>query len=461
MQTINFNKKRIDEIISKNWGKLEQRKIVDILNKEGLQTTTGKPWVQSLVSRYGRVNLNLSKNFSKIKDSSFNKKAVDAFILENIDLKLHLLANKLNEKGLYNTFGFPWFDSTVSKYILEVFPEYRRKNKAKRTSNIQPKQEPVKTQEVKVQENQEKNIVEINDSNLILKKVEFNGVELIGVQISDGRIFSPVKKICDDLGLEHSSQLQRIKRDDFIIDGLFTLNLPSNGGIQRTSCLDIEYLPNFLTGINTILCKPEIQPVLKEFKKKAKEVLAAAFIKKELVQQPQQLITDPLTILSMSINELKKTNDRVNQVEKEFSEFKVNVKQAIQSEIKEANKELEANLEKINKFNDRKVRLADNRLKQIALDLQIEKLPNYYDKTKKIVIDYTVVNGLKEEDAGINYDKLYSAMERKFQIPFRQNLEVINQQLPKNKQISKIKYFQQKGLEKQLFDTACELFVEK
>ena len=59
-------------------------------------------------------------------------------------------------------------------------------------------------------------------NELIVKEVNFNGVNLIGVQ-KEGKVFVAVKSICDDLGLNSNKQNQRIKRDEILNEGATVL----------------------------------------------------------------------------------------------------------------------------------------------------------------------------------------------------------------------------------------------
>lgn len=147
--------------------------------------------------------------------------------------------------------------------------------------------------------------------SLKIEKVNFNGVELIGIQTQDGKVLTGVKKICDDLGLDLSAQLKRIKRDEILKEGVVIIAIPSESGLQDTSCIDIEFLPTFLAGIQSSRCKIEVQPILKDFKLKAKEVLAAAFIKKE------NEVVKPKSNLQM-IAEMALEMDRIEQHQKQF-----------------------------------------------------------------------------------------------------------------------------------------------
>lgn len=131
-----------------------------------------------------------------------------------------------------------------------------------------------------------------NDKNLVkgieFKFVKFQDIDLLAIKGSDGRVYTSVRKVCEDLGVDFSSQLKRIKRDDFLLDSMVTITTPSNSGLQSVSCIDVEYLPVFLAGIVTEKCKEDVRPYLKEFKKRVRDILAKAFINPEITSaQPQ------------------------------------------------------------------------------------------------------------------------------------------------------------------------------
>ena len=115
---------------------------------------------------------------------------------------------------------------------------------------------------------------------IVKKEVEFNGANLTGIKTQDGKIYVSLKNICEILGVDYSSQLKRIKRDEFLNDGVVIMTMPTNGGNQDANLLKLDFLPMWLTGIKADRCKEEIRPYLKEFKLKAKDVLADAFLGK-------------------------------------------------------------------------------------------------------------------------------------------------------------------------------------
>ncbi len=127
---------------------------------------------------------------------------------------------------------------------------------------------------------------------LVRKEVEFHNSKLVGIQ-KDGKIYTPIRQLCEILGLDSSSQLQRIKRDETLNRGLVKMTLPTNGGEQEMNLLEIDYLPLWLTGIKTNQCKQEVRESLLDFKLKVKDVLAEAFFPKVKIQEePKQLEFD-------------------------------------------------------------------------------------------------------------------------------------------------------------------------
>jgi hypothetical protein len=128
---------------------------------------------------------------------------------------------------------------------------------------------------------------------LVRKEVEFHNCKLIGIQ-KDGNIYTPINYFCDILGVNLASQLRKIKSDEAISQGVARMQLPTNGGEQEVYVLEISFLPLWLTGIKANQCnKADVREVLLDFKLKAKDVLAEAFMGKQMVEEePNQLTFD-------------------------------------------------------------------------------------------------------------------------------------------------------------------------
>lgn len=169
-----------------------------------------------------------------------------------------------------------------------------------------------------------------------IKEVIFNNVTLLGVELLDNKIYVAIKKICNDLGIDSSSQYQRIKRDDTLKDGTVIITIPDNKGInQNTLCLDIDYLPMFLIGIQADRCNQEARPYLKEFKLKAKDKLSEVFINKSDINAPGEGPgnNNYLALFDLTLKSLKEQETRLLNIENKFNIIETKL------DIQESNKE--------------------------------------------------------------------------------------------------------------------------
>ena len=78
-----------------------------------------------------------------------------------------------------------------------------------------------------------------------IMKVPFYGNEILAVE-KDGKKYVAMKPIVEALGLDWSGQLGLIKNDTVLSEGMVVTTIPSNGGIQETVCLPLEYLNGWL-----------------------------------------------------------------------------------------------------------------------------------------------------------------------------------------------------------------------
>lgn len=134
---------------------------------------------------------------------------------------------------------------------------------------------------------------------LMLKTVEFNQVSMLACKAKEGQIYVSIRSICEGLGVDNSSQMKRIQREDILNSCVVKMTIELSGQNREVSFMDIDYLPYFLVGIKSSLCREEIRPMLKDFKLKAKDVLADAFIKKNqsyyLQREAGKIIRNMLT----------------------------------------------------------------------------------------------------------------------------------------------------------------------
>lgn len=120
-------------------------------------------------------------------------------------------------------------------------------------------------------------------NDLIVKEVNFNGATLTGI-FKEGKIYTPLKKFCEFLGVDFEGQRQRIKRDETLCLGTtaFKIKVVENNieKLREMLMIEISYLPLWLTGIKSQQCREEIRENLIKFKLEAKDVLSDAFFGK-------------------------------------------------------------------------------------------------------------------------------------------------------------------------------------
>lgn len=104
---------------------------------------------------------------------------------------------------------------------------------------------------------------------------------------SNDKIYVGVKWITTALGFNkniHDRLVKNIQSDIVLSQGASFLTLPTNGGNQKSLCIELDYLPLWLAKISiTPTLKqnnPEIVQKLVLFQLKAKDILASAFINK-------------------------------------------------------------------------------------------------------------------------------------------------------------------------------------
>lgn len=118
--------------------------------------------------------------------------------------------------------------------------------------------------------------------NLIMKEVCFKNKKIRAIE-ENGKVYVAVKDICDNLGMNGNQfkvQRDKINNDEFLKGGRKFSPLESNGGIQETMLLELDYLPIWLAKINPARFSDELKKELMEYQLKAKDVLAEAFLGK-------------------------------------------------------------------------------------------------------------------------------------------------------------------------------------
>lgn len=156
-------------------------------------------------------------------------------------------------------------------------------------------------------------------NDLIVKEVDFMGDTLMAAQDKEKNIWAGVKWICQGLGLsvdQTKNERKRIQTDLVLKQGGSNLTLPTNGGNQEVLCLKLDFVPLWLAKISvTPKMKrgtPELVDRLVEYQLKAKDVLAAAFMPKQ-VRQRETAITPVEKFIDQQNYTLQEIRDQQNR----------------------------------------------------------------------------------------------------------------------------------------------------
>jgi hypothetical protein len=115
--------------------------------------------------------------------------------------------------------------------------------------------------------------------------VPFYGDELVAVQQPDGTIFVLFSRLCENLGLERTSQIRRIQRHAVLSRALIMLDVQTLGGIQALQCLKLTLLPLWLSGVQASRIKSELQEQLIRYQEEAADALWQAFKPQILMEE--------------------------------------------------------------------------------------------------------------------------------------------------------------------------------
>lgn len=97
-------------------------------------------------------------------------------------------------------------------------------------------------------------------------------------------VYVPIRPVCDFIGVDWSSQRQRIMRDPVLsaeIQGVVVTTTPSDdgrgGGPQSVLCLPLHFMHGWLFGINAARVKEPVRDALIRYQREVYAILAGAF----------------------------------------------------------------------------------------------------------------------------------------------------------------------------------------
>ena len=152
------------------------------------------------------------------------------------------------------------------------------------------------------------------------KVVLFEGDSLLAVQEKDEEVWVGVRTVCEGLGLRESRmKLERKKLQTDLVLSRGTKFYPIGKNGAEMLCLHLDYLPLWLAKISITPAmkrdQPELVEKLIQYQLKAKDILAAAFIRRS--EQGDQNTINLILLLNKKLNKLyADMNGRFDELEK-------------------------------------------------------------------------------------------------------------------------------------------------
>lgn len=103
--------------------------------------------------------------------------------------------------------------------------------------------------------------------------IEFHGDRLLGIENERGA-FVPLKPLVQGMGLDWSAQLQRLKRDPILSEGVVMITTPSD---QEGVCLPLDLVPGFLFRIDAGRVAVAVRGKVLHYQRECYSALARAF----------------------------------------------------------------------------------------------------------------------------------------------------------------------------------------
>jgi hypothetical protein len=222
-------------------------------------------------------------------------------------------------------------------------------------------------------------------------KFHFYGEEF-GAYVIDLKVYVPVRRICEALELDPSSQYRRLKEDEVTADEIIQLEVDTAGGKQEANCLDARRLPYWLGGIEASHIKDEEKrKKIIAFKKDMADVLWATYRSYIL---PEDLLAE--------------TDSRLPKVEQEYLQLIAEAEQFRQA-IKDGDEHRRALADQVGDLRQRMERLEAT----LVLDNYINEAQQ--ERFRRMVGALgAVLNAKGQKDA---FRDVYRAVYKNFQVP--------------------------------------------
>jgi hypothetical protein len=105
-------------------------------------------------------------------------------------------------------------------------------------------------------------------------EVPFHGDTLAAARV-DGEVWVVVKRVCEALGLDHRTQLSKLRQSRWASVAKFTTE--TDAGPRIAQCIPLKALPMWLATIDAARVAPHVRPKIERYQLEAADALHAYF----------------------------------------------------------------------------------------------------------------------------------------------------------------------------------------
>jgi hypothetical protein len=149
--------------------------------------------------------------------------------------------------------------------------------------------------------------------------IEFNQTDIY-CPAKEGQIYVAIKPICKAFGLNHSGQMQRLKRDEMW--GQLCVSMPTTGGDSKSykmACLPLQFVFGWIMTVDTNKVKEEIREALISYKVECCQVLYDHFWNhRDAVQKKEQYLSGIQDEIEQLKNQRKEIGKTIKSKKAEF-----------------------------------------------------------------------------------------------------------------------------------------------
>ncbi len=163
-----------------------------------------------------------------------------------------------------------------------------------------------------------------------------------------------IKRICENIGVDSKSQLEKINSDPVLSKARVLITLPTEGGPQTVICLPLKYMYGWLMKLNPSKVAPHIMDKLIQYQELVYDAIYNYFHPKsnstELTPSLMSILNNIASILPAYANQINMLDISYRKIAIQQDEMVEEIKEAFRIAKDQTIKELKDSLVKANVF---------------------------------------------------------------------------------------------------------------